>query len=234
MRRFYKQVSVSEVDDGFAVLLDQRELKTPAKRPLHLPSAALASLVADEWQAQGEEIRPHSMPHMRLTSTAVDRVTESVDATVAEFGRYVGSDLLCYRAEGPQPLIDLQASRWDPLLAWAQHRYDVSFEVTAGIMHVAQSRETQDRLMQAATGCLFRLTGLAHATATSGSAVIALAMSAGHIDAQTAFAAACLDDLYQQEVWGEDAEQKDRLANISLELAAMTVYFQALSSDKSS
>ncbi len=234
MRRFYEQVSIAERDGSYAVLLDQRELKTPTKRPLHLPSAALAALIADEWDRQDDEIRPHNMPHMRLASTAVDRVAEAVDATIAEFGRYIGSDLLCYRAESPAPLVELQASRWDPLLAWAQQRYDVSFEVTAGIMHVAQSPETQDRLMQVAGGCLFRLTGLAHTTALCGSAVIALALCAGHIDARQAFEASCLDDLYQQEVWGEDTEQKDRLANISLELAAMSVYFQALSSDKSS
>ncbi len=234
MRRFYERVSVMKVDGGHSVLLDERELKTPAKRPLHLPSAELAALVADEWNSQDGEIHPYNMIHTRLASTAVDRVAENVDATISEFGRYVGSDLLCYRAEGPAPLVELQASRWDPLLAWAQQRYDVSFEVTAGIIHVPQSQETQSQLMQAAGECLFRLTGLAHTTALSGSAVIALATCAGHINAQEAFEAACLDDLYQQEVWGEDPAQKDRLANISLELAAMSVYFQALSSDKSS
>lgn len=233
MRRFYEQVSITEVEGGYVVLLDQRELKTPAKRPLRLPSSGLAALVASEWERQEEEVRPHTMPHMRLSATATDRVASMFEETVAEFGRYAGSDLLCYRAEGPETLVELQAARWDPLLAWARHRFDVSMEVTSGVMHVAQPKETQMRLMQAAPDCAFGLTALAHTAALSGSAVIALALSAGHIDARQAFEAACLDELYQQEVWGEDAEQKDRLTNISLELEAMNVYFQALSGDKS-
>lgn len=229
MQRFYSNVSVDACDDKFCVLLDGKAIKTPAKNPLHLPCEPLAKLVAQEWDSQEEEIEPKNMPFMRLSATAIDRVSVMMEETVAEIGKYVGSDLLCYRASAPTELVLRQQARWDPLLDWARQRYDVSLEVTQGIMHVAQSEETCSRLMQAAGQCEFGLTALAHATAVSGSAIIALALKEGFISAQDAYEASCLDHLFQQDVWGEDAEEKARLTNISLELKAVTLYFQALS-----
>ena len=137
-------------EGAFAVLLDAHELKTPAKKPLHVPSEALAKLIAEEWQAQADEIDPNSMPHMRLVSTALDRVAENTAETAKAFAAYVMSDLLCYRAEHPQKLVQKQADSWDPLLQWAKSRFDVSLAVTAGILPVEQPQENHARFAAAA------------------------------------------------------------------------------------
>lgn len=227
-KRFYETVSVSPSADCFAVLLDTHELKSPAKQPLCLPSAALAELVAEEWQAQGEEIDTQAMLHMRLVSTARDRVSEVVEETAKAFAAYGMSDLLCYRAENPDKLVARQAAAWDPLLAWAQSRFDVSFEVTSGVLPVTQPAINEVRLMAAAGQDIFRLTGLAHVAALLGSALLALALDDGHINAEQAYELAFLDDLFQMDEWGADAEAQMRLDNIALEIGEMERYLKAL------
>lgn len=227
-KRFYETVSVASKEAGFIVKLDSHELKTPAKKPLILPSAALAQLVADEWAAQDEHIDTTTMLHMRLVSTAQDRVSAVIDETAAAFAAYGMSDLLCYRATDPQKLVAHQAAFWDPILAWARKRYDMSFEVTSGILPVSQPPENQDRLAVIAGDDAFRVTGLAHVAALLGSAILALALDEGHIDAETAYKLAFLDDLYQIDEWGSDAEAEQRLANISLEIHQVARYLSAL------
>ena len=143
-------------------MLDAHELKTPAKKPLHFPSAALAQLVADEWDAQQDEIAPETMPMMRMVSTALDRVAELPQETAHAFAAYVMSDLLCYRAEHPDKLVEKQADSWGPLLAWAKARFDVSLAVTAGILPIEQPEENRARFVAAAGEEPFRLTALAH------------------------------------------------------------------------
>ena len=129
-KRFYEAVTLGEQDDGFVVKLDAHILKTPAKQPLVLPTQALAQLVAEEWQAQGDEIDTLSMLHMRLVSTARDRVAGVMEETRIAFAAYGMSDLLCYRSETPDPLIAKQAQGWDPILAWAESQLGVVLQVT--------------------------------------------------------------------------------------------------------
>ena len=229
-RRFYEKVSVAEAGggDGFIVRLDAHELKTPAKKPLILPTAELAQHVADEWQAQETDIDSHTMPTMRLVSTALDRVAEARDETAQAFAAYGMSDLLCYRAENPDKLVKKQADAWDPLLDWAKHRFDISFEVTQGILPINQPSENEARLITIAGDDVFRLTGLAHMAATLGSAILAIAVDEAHIDAQGAYQLAFLDDLYQIDEWGVDAEAVDRLDRIALAIRLASGYLSAL------
>ena len=227
-KRFYENVAVEARKGAFAIMLDARELKTPAKKPLHLPSAALAQLVADEWAAQQDDIAPETMPMMRMVSTALDRVADVPQETAQAFAAYVMSDLLCYRAEHPDKLVKKQTDSWDPLLAWAKERFDVSLAVTAGILPIEQPEENRARFAAAAGEEPFRLTALAHLAALLGSAILALALDEAHITPRQAYELAFLDDLYQMEDWGIDEEAQERLDKIELEIATVAGYLSAL------
>lgn len=227
-RRFYEEVNVTEVNGGFIVRLDAHELKTPAKKPLVMPTAALAQHVADEWRAQETDIDSYSMPTMRLVSTALDRVAEVPTETAQAFAAYGMSDLLCYRAENPDKLVKKQADAWDPILDWAKSRFDMSFEVTQGILPINQPADNEVRLLAIAGDDVFRLTGLAHMAAILGSAILAIAADEAHIDAEQAYQLAYLDDLYQIDEWGSDEEAADRLNKIALDIRHASSYLSAL------
>jgi chaperone required for assembly of F1-ATPase len=214
MRRFYKEASVAAGPGGHALLLDGRPVKTPARNALQLPGPALAEAVRAEWQAQGETIDPRSMPLTGLANAALDRVSPDTQAFAGGLAHYGESDLLCYRAEGPERLAARQSELWDPLLAWARRRYDVELKVTTGIIHRPQPAETVARLAKAvgARGA-FELAGLSPLVTVSGSLVIALGLAEQAVGLEPAWAAASLDDQWQIEQWGEDEEAVLALAN---------------------
>ncbi|ATE63203.1 ATP12 family chaperone protein [Rhizorhabdus dicambivorans] len=205
MKRFYKTVTTEAVAGGHAIRLDGRAVKTPARADLVLPTSALAHAVAAEWDAQAEEIDPRSMPLTGLANAAIDRVAPDPAAFTQGLAAYAETDLLCYRAESPAELVGSQAEAWDPLLDWAQQRYDIHFELAEGIVHRAQPPETVARLAAAIhQRDAFALAALQPLVTISGSLVIALALAEGEIDVESAFAAAHLDELWQIEQWGED------------------------------
>ena len=202
MKRFYKSVTVSAEQN---VLLDDRPLRTPKKALLSLPNAALAEAVAGEWRAQGETIKPETMKLTGMANAALDIIAPDPAAFAAQLAVYGESDLLCYRADEPPALVKRQMDAWEPLLAWAQTRYDVTFTRVTGIIHRPQPVETLARLSAAISAQgPFALAALSHIVTISGSLVIALAITEQQTDADDAFDAAHLDELYQAEEWGED------------------------------
>jgi chaperone required for assembly of F1-ATPase len=202
VKRFYKAVKVG---DDLSISLDGRAVKTPGRAPLTLPTSALAHSVAAEWDAQGEEIDPRSMPLTGLSNAAIDKVASDRATFVRDVAGYGETDLLCYRATSPDPLIERQLATWDPLLDWARGRYGVDFVTVSGVMHQPQPPATIARLAEAVDGFEhFRLVALQQLVTISGSLVIGLALAEGHIDARAAFDAAHLDELWQAELWGED------------------------------
>ena len=201
MKRFYKQVSV----EGGAILLDGRPVRTPARAPLVLSSPALADAVADEWRAQREDIDPRSMPLTGLANAAIDRVAPDRAAFARPLAAYAESDLLCYRADAPEELVERQADAWDPLLDWARGRYDVHFTVTSGVIHAPQPPATVARLGEALLARdAFALAAMSPLVTIGGSLVAALALAEGRIGAEQAFDMTHLDELWQAEHWGED------------------------------
>lgn len=206
MKRFYTIVSTEAVEaGGHAIRLDGRVVKTPARADLWLPTPALAHAVAAEWDAQGENIDPRAMPLTGLANAAIDRVAPDPAAFAQTLSGYAETDLLCYRADSPDELIARQAVAWDPLIDWAQQRYDVEFEIVHGVMHCPQPDDTVDRLSAALRGYdYFQLAGLQPLITIAGSLVIALALAEGEIDGRAAFDVAHLDELWQAEQWGED------------------------------
>jgi len=211
-KRFYKTVSIAENDNGFEVTLDGRSVKTPGRVALALPTRSAAQLVADEWSAVDEEINPLLMPVTRLANTAVDGVANEMQAVMEDIVRYSSSDLLCYRADGPDGLIEAQRSHWDPVLDWMENVVGARFQLAEGVMHVAQSRDAVSayglRLKNHEEP--FKLACIHTFTSLSGSALIALALAEGFIDADSAWNAAHVDENWNIGQWGEDYEAAER------------------------
>lgn len=204
MKRFWTEASVFASDAGWSVALDGKPLRTPARKPLAVPTRALADAVAAEWDAQAEEVRPRAMPLTGLANAAVDRAGPELAASLAAYGE---SDLLCYRAERPPALAATQSARWDPPLEWARRRYDVAFVITSGIAHRLQPAPTLARLGNAVSALdRFGLAGLHPLVTITGSLVLGLAVLEGELSADAAFDAGELDARFQAAHWGEDAE----------------------------
>jgi chaperone required for assembly of F1-ATPase len=231
MKRFYKAASVAPADagDGFALLLDGRPIRTPARNPLVVPTCGLAEAIAAEWNAQGEEVDARAMPLTGLANAAVDRVAPDPQGFARSLAAYGETDLLCYRAEAPQPLVARQAEAWDPLLQWARRRFDVDFEVASGIVHRPQPEPALDRLRRAvAARDPFALAALSPLVTISGSLIVALALAEGAIGLEPAWAAAMVDEAWQAEQWGEDALAAAALAARRREFEAAARFLSLL------
>ena len=207
MKRFWKLTEVVEADEGFGVALDGRRVKTPARVAMFVPNRGLAEAIAVEWNDCGVEIDPRAMSLTGLANAAIDRVAADRNGFAATLAQYAQGDLLCYRAEGPQPLVELQARQWDPLLGWARRRFDVDFTITTGIMHVDQPAATVQRLAHAVAMLdAFTLAALSPLVTIGGSLVTALAVLEGEAPVAVAWDAISADDAWQIEKWGADAE----------------------------
>ena len=206
MKRFYKHAQAEPAGAGFAVLLDGRPVRTPARNPLEVPTFGLAEAISGEWNGQGEKIDPKTMPLTGLANAAIDRVAPDPDTFAASLALYGESDLLCYRAEHPAALIERQARDWDPLLEWARRRFDVDFETVQGVVHRPQPERTVGQLRTAvASRDPFGLAALSPLVTISGSLLIALALAEGAVDLEAAWQAATLDEAWQAEQWGADS-----------------------------
>lgn len=206
MKRFYKEAAIAETPEGLGITLDGRPVRTPGRAPLTLPTRALADAIVTEWAGQGEQIDPRSMVLTGLANAAIDRVAPDPASFAAGLAAYGESDLLCYRADGPAPLVQRQADAWDPLLDWAAKRHDIAFVTVAGIMHAPQHALTIERLAAAtAARDTFALAGLSPLVTISGSLVAALALAEGAFDAEAVWTAVTVDERWQAEQWGEDA-----------------------------
>ena len=229
MRRFYSTVTVAPEADGFGIRLDDKPLRTPAKAPLTLPSRALAEAIAAEWRDQGPEVDLSTLALTRLASTAIDLVAPRRAEAVAEVSRYAGTDLVCYRASHPPELARRQHAAWQPLIDWATLRYDAPLETTIGVVPIAQSAVTLRAFTAAAESyASLELAALHLATGACGSLVVALALIEGRIDVEGAFAAAQLDESFEIEQWGEDAEQAQRRAGLKADMALAHSFIRLL------
>ena len=202
MKRFWTDVSV---DAEGVVRLDGKPVRTPGRVPLALPYPALTEAVVAEWQAVTGEIDPRAMPMTGLSNAAIDRIAPDPLAFAANLASFGESDLLCYRAPEPPPLIARQAELWDPLLAWAQARYDVHFEIVHGIMHNAQPVATVARLLEALRSrSAWELAGLSPVVTIGGSLIAALALVERAASAEDVWRAVEADEDWQTEQWGRD------------------------------
>lgn len=207
LKRFWDKAEVQALENGFGVALDGRPVKTPLKRPLLLPSHALAAEVAAEWQAVDGKVDFNTMPYTRFAHAALDQAIDEQAEIAAKVALYGESDLLCYRAEAPQELIIRQQKAWDPLLEWSAETLGAPLVVTTGIIHVAQpeaSLKTLKSHVQDVDG--LRLTALYEWVTISGSLVLGLAVAKGRLSAKTAWELSRVDESWQEDQWGEDDE----------------------------
>lgn len=221
-KRFYKEAAATPGPDGFVLTLDGRPARTPGKAPLALPAQALGDAVAAEWAAQGETIDPASMPLTRIANSAIDGVAREMEAVRAELLRYAGSDLVMYRADGPEGLVQAQADAWDPVLTWAHEAFGARFVLSQGVTFVEQPETSLARIgavLERETSP-FRLAALHVMTTLSGSVLLALMQAAGAIDAASAWRAAHADEIFQESRWGIDAEAAERRVRRETEFQA--------------
>ena len=214
MKRFWNEVSVEGEDGGFGIRLDKRPVKTPAREALLLPTQAAADAIAEEWRSTGETVDPRAMPLTGLANAAIDRVGPDPKAFAEGLARYAEADLACYRAEGPRGLVARQEEQWGALLGWARRRYDVDFVTTSGLMHVPQPEATVERLRHAIIALdPFRLAGLSPLVTIGGSLLAALAVLEKALTPDEAWRAVSIDERWQLEQWGADAEAEAALEN---------------------
>lgn len=207
MKRFWKRAHVERVEGGWLIRLDHRPVRTPARRPCVVPVAGMADGIAAEWEAQQERVDPLSMPLTRAASTCLDRVAPEIDAVRRSVAGYGGTDLLCYRAPGPARLVARQARGWDPLLDWAAEALGARLVTAEGVMHIAQPPEAVARLGAEVRALdAWELTALAELTTLGGSLVLALAVLHGRLAPAEAWTLSRIDEQWNIDQWGEDAE----------------------------
>ena len=229
LKRFWTAVDVAEGEGGWSVLLDGRTPKTPAHAKLVLPTQAAARMVADEWAAQGEFLEPGTMPATRLASTAIDRVSQTREPVAEEIAAYAGSDALCYLAESPTPLVTRQTQAWTPWRDWAATELGVVLQPAQGIVHRAQDPAALAQVKAHALALDdFALTGLATAVPLLGSAILGLALQRGALTGEAAFDLSRLEEAFQEEQWGIDADNADRTALRRAEAVLLERWFKAL------
>ncbi len=217
-KRFYKSAAVT---DQLGIALDGRHVKTPLKAALVLPTRALAEAVAAEWDAQVDVINPHAMPLTKLANTGIDRATTEKSKIAAEILEFAGSDMVCYRAESPAGLVKYQTTHWDPIIAWAKADLKVDFATVNTITHKRQSPAALQALEAHITSLdPFSFVAVHNLSTLTGSALLAAMTAAGKIPADAAWLAANVDEDWQIETWGEDAEAAARRAGRLVEFSA--------------
>jgi len=206
-KRFYKDAAAVAFEDGFAIHLDGRLVKTPGKAALLLPNAVLGKAVAGEWAAQEKEINPANMPLTRIANSAQDAVRLRFDEVADDVTRFAGNDALCYRADDPESLVATQRRLWDLVLDWAGELLGGRFVLIEGLMHSPQPAELLAAFRaHIASESPLRLAALHTATSLTGSALLALALKEGKLEADAVWAAAHVEEDFNIERWGEDAE----------------------------
>ena len=208
-KRFWNETSVEEKEDGFAVRLDGRAVKTPAKARLVVPTRAMAEAIAAEWDAQGEDVDPTRMPTTRGANAAIDKVRVQHGEVADMLAEYGNSDLLCYRATQPQELVARQAEAWDPLLDWAASDLQARLEPREGLMHADQEAQSLKTLRQRVHDLNeFELAAFHDLVSLSGSLVIGFAAVHKWDQIERLWDISRIDETWQEEQWGIDEEAK--------------------------
>jgi len=229
VKRFWKAAEVTREKDGWGVSLDARPVRTPARAMLEVPSQALAQAIADEWSGVEGEVDPRALPLTGLANAAIDRVAPGREAFAAGLARYAEADLACYRSEEPRALVERQSAAWDALLEWARRRFDVDFAITSGVVHVAQPPATVDRLSHAVAALdPFRLAGLSPLVTIGGSLIAALAVVEQTIAPGQAWETVSIDERWQLDKWGADAEAEQALENRRRDFLAAARFLELL------
>lgn len=231
-KRFFKSVAAGEGEGTFPVLIDGRPVRTPARRVLAAPVRALAHEIAAEWDAQQDVVDPAAMPLTRLANSIIDGVSDTRSEVADDIAKYLGSDLVFYRADGPEKLIERQSEHWDPLLDFARETLGARFILAQGVVFAAQPQEALDSARAALPDDVWRLGAMHAITTVTGSALIALAMLHGALSPEAAWRAAHVDEDWNAETWGRDEAAMERRAYRKRELDAAAAILRFMPPDK--
>lgn len=228
-KRFYKDVTVAKTETGYAVLLDGRAIKTPSMSVLHLTSEAAAQLIAKEFDAQAAEINALTMPTTRIANSAAEGVIGKMAEVRADLVSFAGSDLVCYRAETPVGLFNNQNTYWNPIIDWAEHSFGKRPALAGGIIHVTQPEHLLTSIEQHLDTIdnPYRLAALHVMTTLTGSVLLPLCHIAGAITLEAAWQAAHVDEDWNIEMWGPDADAEKRRDLRLKDMKAASNLFQA-------
>jgi chaperone required for assembly of F1-ATPase len=229
VKRFWETAAVGRTEQGHTILLDGKPMRLPSGAPLVVGPARLAGAIAEEWQtaggANGGEMSFKDTPLTRLAGTALERIAPDPAPTIDAIARYGETDLLCYRAETPQKLVQRQHLQWQSWLDWAALAYDAPLRITTGVAYVKQHRDAIAALRRAVAALdIDAIAGLGIAVPALGSLVLGLALAAGEIDADTAYRLGALDELFQAEQWGDDYEAVDRRTSMLADIVLAARY----------
>jgi len=228
-KRFYARAGVVESPGGFAITLDDKPVRTPSGRALVAPTREIAGAIAAEWEAQKEVIDPLTMPMTRLANNVADAVVDRVEAVTEDIAKYLGSDLLFYRAGHPEALVAREAALWDPVLFWAADTLGAHFILAEGIVHVRQPDSALGAARAALPADPWSIAALHVVTTLTGSALLALALLRGVLDYDQVWAAAHVDEDWNIEKWGVDEEVAARRAARLVDFRAAASVLKALS-----
>jgi chaperone required for assembly of F1-ATPase len=219
-KRFYTRAGVAESPDGFVITLDDKPIRTPSGHALAAPTREIADAMAAEWEAQQETIDPLTMP--------LTRFGNSVDAD--DIAKYLGTDLLFYRAGHPEALVAREAALWDPLLFWAADTLGAHFILAEGIVHVRQPDSAIAAMRRTFPADPWSIAALHVVTTLTGSALLALALMHGVLDADQVWAAAHVDEDWNIDQWGVDEEVAARRAARLVDFRAAAGILKSLNS----
>ncbi|KAI8973885.1 hypothetical protein BDB01DRAFT_844946 [Pilobolus umbonatus] len=219
MTRFWKKASIKEDTDGYRVVLDHRNLRTPDKHVVQFPKhqRELALLTAAEWDIQTRNLKAHSLPLTSIIARAIDALDPkqaqdpSIRAGVIDkLVNYSDTDAICYHEELPESLVALQDTYWKPIIAWAEKEYDVKINTTTDIFATSQPQETKDTFRKVVEQMdPLELSAFEKAVMTSKSFLIGLAVVKKAFSVEDCAQAAQVEMTYQMNIWGEVEDSHD-------------------------
>jgi chaperone required for assembly of F1-ATPase len=211
-KRFFSKVQTTDGEGGTAILLDNKPVLTPSRRKFVAPTQELAEAIAAEWDVQADVIDPRRMPLTRLANVVIDAVADRPAPVTEEIAKYLGSDLLFYRADAPAALAAKQSRAWDPVMVWAHEKLGARFVLTKGLVHVRQPHEAIDAAVAAIPSDPWRLAAVSSITTLTGSALLAIALVYFVLEPDAAWSAAHVDEDWQMSQWGQDELALERRA----------------------
>jgi chaperone required for assembly of F1-ATPase len=237
VKRFWETAAVEWTEQGHRILLDRKPMRLPSGNAVLVGPARLARAIAEEWQhaggEKGGEMTFKDTPLTRLAGTAIERVAADPAVTIDAIARYGETDLLCYRAETPQKLVQRQQQQWQPWLDWAARALDAPLRITNGVGYVKQHHDAIAALRRAVAALdIHAVAALGIAVPALGSLVLGLALAAGELDAQSAYTLGALDELFQAEQWGDDYEAVDRRTSMLADIVLAARYIDLTRGDR--
>jgi chaperone required for assembly of F1-ATPase len=224
VKRFWDVATVDRDGEDHRILLDGKPVHLPNGGVLRVGPPALAEAIAEEWRraggAKGGDMSFADTPLTRIAGTARERIARDPATTADAIARYGETDLLCYRAETPRELVERQSEAWQPWLDWAALTLDAPLRVTTGVAPIRQHHDSINALRRVVHSFdPYRLAGLGIVVPALGSLVLGIALAEARLDAAKAHALGALDELFQAEQWGDEAEAVTRRENIAADIA---------------